>query len=62
MLYDHILDSWKLHISKVNIFVRKGASWDAQTMRILELERAARDGNKVVSHPGIILKNANTNC
>lgn len=31
-------------------------------MRILELERAARDGNKVVSHLGIILKNANTSC
>lgn len=29
-------------------------------MRVLELERAARDGNKVVSHLGIILKNANT--
>lgn len=31
-------------------------------MRILESERAARDGNKVVSHLGIILKNANKNC
>lgn len=62
MVYDRILDSWKLHISKVSIFVRKGASWDAQNMRILELERAARDGDKVVSHLGIILKNANTNC
>lgn len=30
-------------------------------MRILELERAARDGNKVVSHLGIMLENANTN-
>lgn len=30
-------------------------------MRILELERGARDGNKVVYHRGIILKTANTN-
>lgn len=30
-------------------------------IRILELERAARDGNKVVSHLGIMLENANTN-
>lgn len=50
MLYDHISGSWKLHISKVNIFVRKGASWDAQNMKLLELEGAARDGNK----PGLI--------
>ena len=59
MLYDHSLDSWKPHISKVNIFVREGPSWDAQNMRILELERAARDGNKAVSYLAIILKNAN---
>lgn len=59
MLYDHSLDSWKSHISKVNIFVRERASWDAQNMRILELERAARDGNKALSHLAIILKSAN---
>lgn len=46
MFYDHSVDYWKSHVSKVNIFVREGASWDAQSMRILELERAARDGNK----------------
>ena len=32
-----------------------------EQLTFLELERAARDGNKVVSHLGIILENANTN-
>lgn len=41
--------------------MRKEASCDAQIMRMLKLERAARTGIIVVSHLGIILKNAHTN-